>query len=171
MKTSQPLILTATLAEADLAPLAALRQQHFPPDRNYLTAHLTMFHRLPGEKQDRILSLLQDSCAGHARLTAEVSGIRHLGAGVAFAIDSPALAALRAELKQAFLPWLNPQDMQGWKPHVTIQNKVARAKADDLHQSLSATFQPWHVQIIGVDLWAYLGGPWRHEAHIPLQPA
>ena len=48
LKTRQPLILTAQIPETFLARFDRLRQIHFPPDRNFLRAHLTMFHRLPG---------------------------------------------------------------------------------------------------------------------------
>jgi len=39
-----PLIVTAELAPEDFAWLDALRRHHFPPERNQLRAHLTMFH-------------------------------------------------------------------------------------------------------------------------------
>jgi len=54
MKTLQPLILTAHIPDADLKPFNDLRQAHFPPERNFLQAHLTMFHRLPGEFLERV---------------------------------------------------------------------------------------------------------------------
>ena len=43
-----PLILTLTLDEATQAYFNDLRRQHFPPNINYLAAHLTLFHHLPG---------------------------------------------------------------------------------------------------------------------------
>jgi hypothetical protein len=46
LKTRLPLILTARIGDSDLQPLDLLRQRYFPPDRNFLRAHLTMFHRL-----------------------------------------------------------------------------------------------------------------------------
>ena len=42
-----PLIVTAELGPADFAWLDAQRRAHFPPERNQLAAHLTMFHALP----------------------------------------------------------------------------------------------------------------------------
>mgnify|MGYP004351873915 CR=1 FL=1 len=45
--SDSPLILTAQLP-ADLHRWAtALRTEHFPPERNYLEAHVTLFHALP----------------------------------------------------------------------------------------------------------------------------
>jgi 2'-5' RNA ligase len=162
VKTLKPLILTARIAEGDKAPFDLLRKTHFPPDRNFLDAHLTMFHRLPGEYTDRIVEHLKRVTEARSPINAEVSGIRHLGAGVAFTIDSAALQDVRARLKEAFLPWLGPQDMQKWQPHITIQNKASKDRADRLYQELRAEFQPHQIEIIGVDLWKYLDGPWQH---------
>nr|WP_281064432.1 MULTISPECIES: 2'-5' RNA ligase family protein [unclassified Rhizobium] len=155
--------MTARIAESDKAPFDLLRKTHFPPDRNFLGAHLTMFHRLPGEYTDRIVEHLKRVAEAGSSIKAEVSGVRHLGAGVAFTIDSAALQDVRARLKEVFLPWLGPQDMQKWQPHITIQNKVSKDRADRLYQELRAEFQPYTIEITGVDLWKYLDGPWQHE--------
>lgn len=161
------MILTARIAEPDLIPFDQLRQTHFPPDRNFLRAHLTMFHRLPGEYLDSILESLKCAATGRSTISAQVSGVRHLGAGVAFAIDSPALTSVRDVLRSDFLLWLGPQDMQTWRPHITIQNKASRAEADALHRELSANFRSHDIAITGLDLWRYLGGPWASETTVP----
>ena len=163
MKTRQPLILTAKLADDDLEHFDRLRKTHFPPNRNVLRAHLTMFHRLPGEYVERIGEHLAEVATGHQDFLAQVAGIRHLGAGVAFTISSQELWDIRARLRLAFAPWLGGQDMQKWQPHITIQNKVSKDRADRLYQQLRATFQPHTIEITGVDLWKYLNGPWQHE--------
>lgn len=167
LKTRHPLILTARIAEKDLEPFDRLRQAHFPLNRNFLRAHLTMFHRLPGEYTARIVDELTRAAKSVPSITAEVSGVRHLGAGVAFVIACTALEVIRGALKSAFVSWLGSQDMQTWQPHITIQNKVARDKADELHRDLQARFEPWPIEIVGLDLWAYLGGPWQHMAFAP----
>ena len=41
------LIVTAELGPADFGWLEGLRRAHYPPERNQLPAHLTMFHALP----------------------------------------------------------------------------------------------------------------------------
>lgn len=164
MKTLHPLILTARIVDADLAPFDLLRRQNFPPDRNFLRAHLTMFHRLPGEYSGQIVEQLAEVASGHNTIQAEVCGLRHLGAGVAFRIVSSDLQEIHARLRALFIPWLGGQDMQKWQPHITIQNKVSRLAADSLYAALSATFQPHPVAIAGLDLWRYLDGPWQHEA-------
>ncbi len=168
LKTRYPLILTAQIAEHDIAPFNDLRQQHFPPERNVLKAHITMFHRLPGEYRDRIVRELTRVGGETPGFTAEARRLRHLGAGVALEIGSSELEAMRARLRVAFAPWLGPQDMQVWRPHITIQNNVDRQTADRLYRELQASYQPLPVRITGLDLWDYLGGPWQHAATVHL---
>jgi 2'-5' RNA ligase len=163
LKTLQPLILTARISDSDIEPFDRLRQEHFPADRNFLAAHLTMFHRLPGEYREQVVQHLIEVAVQHGPVTADISGLRHLGAGVAFTIASPELQDIHTKLRRAFMPWLGGQDMQKWQPHITIQNKVSRSAADALHAALMETFQPHTIEIIGLDLWRYLGGPWQHE--------
>lgn len=163
MKTLQPLILTTRIADSDLEPFHSLRQQYFPADRNFLSAHLTMFHRLPGEYVEHIAGFLDDIAAEQMTFRADVAGLRHLGAGVAFVIESSELQDVHTRLRSSFMPWLGGQDLQKWKPHITIQNKVSRQQADALHKRLSEDFRPSKIEVTGFDLWRYLGGPWQHE--------
>ena len=55
MKTRHPLVLTARVADKDIEPFDRLREAHFPPDRNVLGAHLTMFHRLPWRSANAVV--------------------------------------------------------------------------------------------------------------------
>ena len=167
MKTRQPLVLTACIAEADLTPFDLLRKQHFPPGRNFLAAHLTMFHRLPGEYAGRILADMDGIARRTPPFAAAVSGLRHLGEGVAYSIESPALEDIRALLKTAFGHWLGSQDRRLWQPHITIQNRASKPEADALHAELSARFQPRTIGLVGLDLWHYRGGPWQQLGHVP----
>ena len=130
-----------------------------------------MFHRLPGEHLEEVLLHLARASRDASAISADVIGLRHLGAGVAFAIDSPELQATRSGLKSAFAPWLNSQDMQKWQPHITIQNKASRAAADALCKELSGSFHPQSINIIGLDVWQYLGGPWKYEHSVPFVKA
>jgi hypothetical protein len=163
LKTLQPLIVTARIARLDLEPFERLRRQHFPVDRNFLQAHLTMFNRLPGEYTARIVDALSESVDKTDPIEARVAGVRHLGAGVAFGVASPDLLQIREKLRSTFLPWLGGQDIQKWQPHITVQNKVSRAAADTLHLKLSSEFEPRSIVVEGLELWKYLGGPWQLE--------
>ena len=108
--------------------------------------------------------VLADLAATTPVLPLTVSGLRFMGAGVAYEIDAPELVALRRAIAGEFAGALTGQDGQPFRPHVTIQNKVAPKKAKELHETLQAFFSPFAATGIGLDLWHYRGGPWQHRA-------
>ena len=85
----------------------------------------------------------------------------NLGGGVAMRIVSQELSAIREDIAYAFAGLLTPQDAAGWRPHVTIQNKVSAHDAKALYAALAADFRPWPVTIDGLAVWRYRGGPWE----------
>ena len=159
--STAPLILTLTLDPDAQQFFNQLREAHFPPERNYLAAHLTLFHHLPGEQRAAIEGELSRRAAALGPLTLAVTGVQFLGRGVAYSLESPAVAELHRELQQQWQPWLTPQDQQRRRPHVTIQNKVDPKVARALHEELSASFQPFEATGRALHLWAYRGGPWE----------
>jgi 2'-5' RNA ligase len=156
-----PLILTLRMDDSSQEHFDRLRELHFPPERNYLNAHLTLFHKLPGEREAEISTELREICRGYEPLTLAVTELRFLGRGVAYELSSPQLSALRRELVRSWAPWLGAQDRQGFKPHITVQNKVSPEQARALHEELQATFSPLEVEGLGLSLWRYLNGPWE----------
>ena len=84
-----------------------------------------------------------------------------LGGGVAFRVVSPDLDAVRADLASEFHGLLSAQDSGGWRPHVTIQNKVQPKEARALLGKLEREFRPRPLEIAGLGLHRYLGGPWE----------
>lgn len=156
-----PLILTAALDKAALAFFDTQRCRHFPPQCNQLTAHLTLFHALPPSAEADILTRCKLITRGERAIPAEATGLMNLGGGVAYRIHAPALDRLREALVDAWLPLLSAQDRAGFRPHITIQNKVPPAEAKALINALAATFAPVRFTITGLDLWRYLGGPWE----------
>ena len=52
MSDDRPLILTLRLDPESQARFDALRRAHFPPERNLLGAHVTLFHALPAAAAD-----------------------------------------------------------------------------------------------------------------------
>lgn len=155
-----PLIVAVLFAPADLAWLDALRQAHFPPGRNQLPAHLTLFHHLPPSIEGELKQRLREAVRGPVP-AAEAAGLIDLGGGVAIRIIAPALAEIRDDLADAFAGLLTPQDAAGWRPHVTIQNKVAGGEARALLSQLAADFRPRRIGIVGLGVWRYRGGPWE----------
>lgn len=156
-----PIIVTALLGSADFAWLDGLRRAHLPPERNVLAAHLTLFHHLPPSLEGELKARLAGATRAALPPTARVAGVMSLARGVAFRIASPALEAIRAELAHMFDGSLTPQDASGWRPHVTIQNKVDPADARRLKVALEATFRPRPLAITGLASWWYRGGPWE----------
>ncbi len=50
MDNTAPLILTLQLDERSFAFFDEQRRRYFPKERNFIPAHLTLFHALPGEQ-------------------------------------------------------------------------------------------------------------------------
>jgi hypothetical protein len=92
---------------------------------------------------------------------ASLARLIDLGGGTAFGVESEVLENIRAELAVAFRGMLTPQDGAPWRPHVTIQNKVAPREAKRVQASLRATFRPRPLEITGLASWFYRGGPWE----------
>lgn len=157
----RPLILTARMEPRAFHHFQALRERHFPPERNQVPAHITLFHHLPGAEIGPIVDRLKSIARGTRALALEVVGVRSLGQGVAYELRSPALDALRAELAHAWHTLLIPQDRAGFRPHVTVQNKVEPREAKLLFTQLSIEFEPWSFRADGLQLWRYLDGPWE----------
>jgi 2'-5' RNA ligase superfamily len=160
VEAAAPLIVTALLGRADFAWADALRRAHFPPERNYLRAHVTLFHHLPPSVERELCDTLRDETRDTVP-TARLASLFSLGRGVAYRIESPDLAAIRARLADRFAAMLTPQDGQGWRPHITVQNKVAPDAARMLLAALSADFVSRPLELSGLAVWRYRDGPWE----------
>ena len=167
----RPLILTARLDELSQAYFNRLREQHFPIERNYLAAHLTLFHALPGVERQAVHTQLESAIRFHAPLAGSATGLRSLGRGVAFIIECPPLRAVREALGQTWQHLLTPQDRQPWRPHITVQNKVSPETAQRLLERLKQEFAPKPLQFEGFDLWHYDNGPWNLARSYPFSAA
>ncbi|MCE3550428.1 2'-5' RNA ligase family protein [Pseudonocardia sp. RS11V-5] len=163
-----PLVVAAVLDEPAQSRLNLLRRRHFPPERNHLDAHVTLFHALPGEQEPEVAAALA-TATRRTPPEVVVGEPRLLGRGVAFRIDAPGLLALRAELARTFDPWLTAQDRGKRELHVTVQNKVPPDRARALHAVL-ANDAPEPTAVVALGLWRYLGGPWAPLATFPLAP-
>ena len=156
-----PIIVTALFGPAETAFFDELRVRHFPPERNQLRAHLTMFHHLAPSLERELKQRLVAETRGVPPLDARIAGVMSLGRGVAFRIESRALEDIRDRLADAFASLLTPQDRSGWRPHVTVQNKVDPAVAKTLQADLEREFRPRVTRIVGIATWWYRGGPWE----------
>ena len=160
MADADPLILSAVLEAPVQHRLDALRRAHFPPERNHLDAHVTLFHHLPGAHADAVRATVA-AAARTSPPSVEVTGVRLLGRGVAVTLASPALTEIRDALAREWRSWLTTQDRAKRDLHVTVQNKVAPATARTLHAELSAALHPERTRAVALALWRYCGGPWE----------
>ena len=155
-----PLVVTAELPQALESRAEQLRREHYPPERNRVAAHVTLFHALPPSCEDE----LRDALAAEARgapVPARLTGVMNLGRGTALAIESPAMADLRERLAARFFGLLTPQDKHAPRLHVTVQNKVAPSAAKALQRELAAAIEPRDFAFAGLALHRYRGGPWE----------
>ncbi|NEU14136.1 2'-5' RNA ligase family protein [Methylobacterium sp. BTF04] len=162
--TADPLILTLGMDAETFAHFDALRRRYFPETLNRIPAHATLFHHLPGLDEVGIIETVAALARVEADAEVAVTGLRFTGRGVAYVLESDALSAFRARLAGRFADSLTAQDRQGWRPHVTVQNKVAPDVARRLHADLERDFVPFRFTAPGLVLWRYLGGPWERRA-------
>ena len=153
------LIVTAGFGRDDFAWLQSLRRQYYPSDRNRVPAHLTMFHALPPSAEGEVRARLA-ALAREAPPRARIDGLMDLGGGVAFRVVSDELGVMRQQIASDLHGLLSAQD-GGWRPHVTIQNKVPPKEARALLADLTRRFEPRPLAIHGLGLHRYLGGPWE----------
>ena len=164
-----PFILTLRLDADSQQTFNDLRRAHFPRERNYLDAHLTLFHALPAESEARLRAELDEVSARTAPLDLRYPGLRFLGKGSAIEVEAPGVVELRRELSARWRDILGAQDSRVIKPHITVQNKVTPAKARALFDELSQGWQPFDGRGEGLQLWRYQGGPWGRRGRVEVR--
>jgi hypothetical protein len=155
-----PIIVTALFGDGDNGWLQQLRRTHYPAELNRVPAHLTLFRQLPPSLEAELSRRLGLAAAAPPPRAA-VTGMIDLGEGTALRVESEDLAAIRADLADAFQGLLTPQDLTPFRPHVTIQNKVDPRDARALQQQLRASFAPRPLAIRALASWRYRDGPWE----------
>jgi hypothetical protein len=163
-----PFIVTAELPRDVFAWADALRRQHFPPERNKLEAHVTLFHAFAPSLRAELAGLLPRLASEHGPPPARITGLMDLGRGTALAIDSPAMLALREDIAEHFHGALTAQDRHPPRLHVTIQNKVTAEAARTLQRELAGLGERAFA-FTGLGLHRYLGGPWEAVGRWPFR--
>lgn len=157
-EASRPLILTLEFEPTVQEWAQTMRSIHFPAERNIVPAHVTLFHALPPESRNAIAMRLGTTSE---KPEVTIGAPYLLGRGVAYALESPALAALRNELASIIgRDHLTRQDAAPWRPHLTVQNKVAPEQARALLDVLKQDPRPDRCRAEALRLWRYEGGPW-----------
>lgn len=161
MAHDAPLVVTADLPP-DLHRWATrLREAHFPPERNYLEAHVTLFHAIPAQCEAELCELLAKLAGEIAPLPAHLEGLQSLGRGTALKLSSPDMLDLRDLIADHFHGMLTKQDQHRPRLHVTIQNKVEPREAKALQAQLAGTIDYREFAFPGLSLYRYRGGPWE----------
>ena len=114
--TPPPLILTLAVDDQAQADFEHQRRRYYPATLNRIPAHISLFHALPGDELPSICQQLLDHAAATTPFAIQVHDIKKLGRGVAYALQADPLDDLHAHLRKAWLPWLTPQDAQGFRP-------------------------------------------------------
>ena len=159
-RPAAPFIVTAELP-VDLASWAtALRTAHFPPERNHLKAHVSLFHALPPSSEGEVKTALAQEAAANPPVDGYLEGLMPLGGGTALRLSSPAMIDIWQNLADRFHGLLIPQDLHKPRLHVTIQNKVTSKEAKALQAELEPQIEPRPFRFRGLSLHIYRGGPW-----------
>lgn len=164
-----PLILTAELPPELHRRFTELRRLHYPPERNRLEAHVTLFHALPPMCENELVRLL-------GRLTGEcpppqgmVDGVMQWDQGTAIRLSSPGLLEFREAIAEHFHGMLTAQDSSPPRLHLTVQNKVAPSEAKALQAALAGIVQPERFAFPALALHRYRGGPWEFIRRWPFR--
>ena len=157
--------MTLKLDAASFAVLAELRARHFPAERNWLPAHLTLLHTVSSTQRAALLKAGPAFALG-VPPTLAYAGVRFLGRGVALEVLSPGATTLRSAVMNAMGGPFTRQDLQPFRAHVTVQNKVSPELSRQTFDDLRARFVPWTGFGLGLLIWRYLGGPWEFDSGI-----
>ena len=158
---ARPFIVTAALPPDIQAWADGLRRAHFPPERNHLHAHVTLFHAFAPSLREELVDFLPQIAREFAAPEAQVTGLMDLGKGTAIALQSEALLALRGLIAEHFHGYLTAQDLHEPRPHITIQNKVTKKEARALQAALAPTIIPRAFAFPALELHLYQDGPWK----------
>ena len=158
-------VITAKLDETSFSRLEAWRQAYFPASRNFLPAHLTLFHTLSSSQVTQLRNAWP-LMSGANSLPLRFTVPKFFGHGVAIEVEAPGLHALRAQLIEVLGGNLTRQDSQPYRSHITIQNKVAAPEARALYEHFRSSFTAWEGLANALLVWRYLGGPWASDIEL-----
>ncbi len=157
----EPFIVTAELPTDLFSWANGLRRQYFPPERNHLAAHVTLFHALAPSLRDELPAVLARMAGEFSPPQAELTGLMNLGKGTALALNSPAMLEIRAEIADLFHGMLTAQDQHRPRLHITIQNKVSPEAARALQAELAPLIAPRRFAFSGLGLHRYCNPHWE----------
>jgi 2'-5' RNA ligase superfamily len=156
-----PFIVTGELPGDVLAWADGLRRAHYPPERNKLAAHVTLFHSMAPSLREELRGVLGRFAAEFAPPRARIDGLMDLGSGTALLVRCTGLLAVRGAIADHFHGALTAQDRHEPRLHITIQNKVERPVARTLQAELTASLAPREFAFTGLGLHLYRQTHWE----------
>jgi 2'-5' RNA ligase superfamily len=155
------LIITLKIDDVSQAYFNEKRKQHYPAYANFVDAHITLFHKLPSDK-NIVYDTLQQLCNTKA-FDIQVEGIKSIDNFVAYEISSSTLQAMHVAMQAIFANMLNEKDREILWPHITVHNKATVFKALKTHEKLLVDFSPFNITAIGFTTWLYAKKEWIKE--------
>jgi hypothetical protein len=158
MINKHSLIITLKIDDTSQQFFNEKRKQYFPAYANFVDAHITLFHKLPSDKQ--ILYDTLDEISKTNIFEMEVVGIKNIENFVAYDISSPILQNIHSAMQASFENMLNEKDRELLWPHITVHNKATVYKAFKTHEKLLLDFKPFNITAIGFTTWFYAKKAW-----------
>lgn len=166
---SKVFILTLSLNPELQNELNLWRARYFPPERNFLDAHVTLFHALPEIEWARFNADVEQVTRKTPRFKVRVAEPYSLGRGVGVKVEAKDIGVIHQRLQNLWQDFLRPQDLQKRRAHCTLQNKVEPAHARASRAEIGAAWTNLEGEARALDLWEYLNGPWRFCARYDLR--
>ena len=164
LEQEETYILALKTDRAHHQAMTALRIRYFPKHLNKLSAHVALFHALPGSRLPQIEKDIQDLVrqTHPFPITAHDPYILGGNHGVAISVDAGHAKDLFAHLQRQWRGFLSNQDNH-FKAHYTIQNKVEdeavpRRTIEELQKD---GFRESKGNVEGLSLYLYDRGYWR----------
>jgi hypothetical protein len=155
---NKSLIITLKIDDVSQSYFNEKRKHHYPAYANFVDAHITLFHKLPSNKEI-VFETLEQLCKID-NFYMQVVGIKNIENFVAYDIVSPTLQAIHAQMQTAFANMLHEKDKEILWPHITVHNKATTYKAFKIHQKLGGNFEPFNITAIGFTTWFYAKKAW-----------
>lgn len=173
-------ILTLSTTPSLSDPLTKLRQKYFPPAINYLEAHLTLFHALPHEQIDIIITDISKLASETAPMRIATGEPKRLKRGVWISVAETQgandIRTLRDRLRESWHEFLSLQDRQpgwhagkpAWTPHWTVMNKMDDPAVKQAFKEITSNLQGAVGNGLGLTMWEYLeNGRWDLKQKFP----
>ncbi|SMR48784.1 unnamed protein product [Zymoseptoria tritici ST99CH_1A5] len=161
-------VLTLQTDRAHHDRMTALREKFFPPERNTVRAHLTLFNALPESKLDSsVVPLLKEVAAEMGPFKIRVKRPYKMAGGFLVNLSPkdgpPPMNKLVDRLRNTWKEegFLSDQDAAKRSVHYTLMNKVTdKQKVDEAYAEFTSTWNGDEGIVDGLELWKYAKGRW-----------